>query len=128
MSKKSIRSISASGKKDHSYTAWRQRHPADAPELPEANPDVLGAEEHNPTAAEEVVRALLDNTKLRLAVFPPLEHAVFFFVHVDGKSERQAAQVFKRDRRTIRRAVQNIRNIITRRAALVESGQDVTKP
>ncbi len=87
-----------------------------------AQPDMLAGPDANATSAQEGIRLILDDAALRLALFSPVENAVFFAVHVDGLSERQAAAKLHRSPKEVRLAIDGIRRVVRRTIARVEAG------
>lgn len=68
----------------------------------EANPDNLGAIEHERTAAEEAVRHLLDHPIERIALLGTFGEGVFMTVFVDGLTLREAEEKLGKSRETVR--------------------------
>lgn len=109
------------------YGQWLQRQAGprnDAPIEPaEANPDVLAGLTHEPTAAEEALRRLLDDVKTRQAFLTPVQEVVFFSCFVDGRTESNVSEAFKLSRKGIRHAKHAIRIAIKKLASRIETGR-----
>lgn len=87
-----------------------------------SNPDRLGEPLPDETSTREGLRLILDDPTVRLKLFSPVENAVFFAVHIDGLSEREAAKKLNRSHKEIRIAVDGIRRAVRRVLARVEAG------
>jgi DNA-directed RNA polymerase specialized sigma24 family protein len=120
MSKKGIRMHNTGGQ-DSSYAAWMGRHDMFT-ELPEANPDALAVEPHEPSAREEVVRWLLDRPAECATFFSPREYGVFFSHGVDSQTMRKTAVILGCTRREVEQALKQIQKKIAGLAARVEGG------